>query len=226
MIRKKLFILIVSIFFISINTPTILAGNTIPNGHCFHNNPDDCVTGYSCQQDPKGPALSFICLLRISTGQACELTDPDPCTIGDSCQQVVGGGGSFCESNGQPAAPPAQPGNPTAAQPNPVGSAFGTITPPLPIAAFIGADPTGVGGISKFLSNLIALIYSIAAIVIIFMLVWGAFDWITSEGDKEKIASARNKIMSALIGFMLFGITFAIISVLGTFTGFTFFKGN
>lgn len=103
---------------------------------------------------------------------------------------------------------------------------FGKISPPPAITKFIESDNTGTAGISKFLSNLIALFYTAAGVVLVFMLVWGAWDWLTSEGDKEKIAGARNKIISAVIGIALFAATFAIIAVLGQFTGFKFFEGQ
>ena len=103
---------------------------------------------------------------------------------------------------------------------------FGTITPPDALKGLVGKDLSGTAGLSAFLSNLIALFFSIAAIVLIFMLLWGGFDWLTSEGDKEKVASARNKIMNALIGLLLFTVAFAIFQVLGTFTGFKFFVGQ
>lgn len=108
-----------------------------------------------------------------------------------------------------------------------IGSTFGNITPPSPIAAFAAGNPTGAAGISSFLSNLIGLIYIFAAIALLAMLLWGAFDWIISEGDKEKVTAARNKIIHAIIGIMLFAIAFAILSILGAFTGFSFFtKGG
>ncbi len=103
---------------------------------------------------------------------------------------------------------------------------FGTITPPSPIAGFLGTDATGAGGISKFLSNLVALFYTLATIVLVLMILWGAFDWMTSEGDKEKVAAAQRKLINAFIGILLFAVAFAIIAVLGQFTGFTFFKGQ
>lgn len=108
--------------------------------------------------------------------------------------------------------------------PNPIQEKFGTISPPPELAPFIQKGPTGAGGISIFLSNLVALIYVIAAIALIFMILWGAFDWMTSEGDKEKIARARDKIINALIGILLFAAAYAIIQVLGAFTGFQFFS--
>lgn len=109
---------------------------------------------------------------------------------------------------------------------NPIQAIFGQINPPDALKGFIGSDPTGEQGISKLLSNMIALFYTAAAIVLIFMLLWGAFDWITSEGNKEKLESARNKIINAIIGIMLFAVAFAVIKVLGQFSGFKFFAGQ
>lgn len=103
---------------------------------------------------------------------------------------------------------------------------FGTITPPSPIAKLSGGDPTGATGISTFLSNLVTLIYIISVIVLLFMLLWGAFDWIVSEGDKEKLSNAQKKIINAFVGIIILAVAFAILQVLGTFTGFTFFEGQ
>lgn len=111
-----------------------------------------------------------------------------------------------------------------------VEDVFGKISPPPAIKTLVGSDPTGAAtgasGISQFVSNLITLIYSVAAIALIFMLLWGAFSWLISEGDKEKIAAAQKRIISAIIGIALFAVAFAVITVLGQFTGFTFFKGQ
>ncbi|QQG43764.1 MAG: hypothetical protein HYW45_01945 [Candidatus Daviesbacteria bacterium] len=105
-----------------------------------------------------------------------------------------------------------------------VEDVFGKITPPLPLQPFVEKDPTGAGGISLFLSNLIILIYEIAAVIFVFMLVWGAFEWIMSGGNKDAIGNARGRITHAIIGIILLGITFAILNLVGIFTGFTFFK--
>ena len=107
-----------------------------------------------------------------------------------------------------------------------VNDAFGTINPPPAIKNFAGNDPTGTAGISKFFSNFIALIYVVAMIVLILMIIWGAWDWLTSEGEKEKIESAKKKLVNAIIGIVLFAAAFAIIQVIGQFTGFTFFFGQ
>lgn len=103
---------------------------------------------------------------------------------------------------------------------------FGKIQAPDPLKGLVAKDPTGAGGLSIFFSNLITLFYVISMVVLVFMIVWGAFDWITSEGDKEKLGGARNKIINAIIGIMLLAAAFGIIRVLGQFTGFKFFVGQ
>lgn len=103
---------------------------------------------------------------------------------------------------------------------------FGTIKPPLPLQGIVNKDPSGAGGLGIFFSNLITLFYIIATLVLIFMIIWGAFDWITSEGDKDKVGGARNKIVNAIIGIILFAAAFGIIRVFGQFTGFHFFVGQ
>jgi len=99
---------------------------------------------------------------------------------------------------------------------------FGSVVPPVSIIKFgFGAE-----GIGNFFTNLITVIYAISMVVLIFMLLWGAFDWITSEGDKEKLDKARGKIINAIIGVVILAAAFAIIQVLGVFTGFSFFVGQ
>ncbi len=143
-------------------------------------------------------------VFAATAGLPCT-TDPD-CTDGTSCLPY-GTGPKLCQV----------PTNSTV---------FGKITPPPAIQSLNGGDSSGVTGLSYFLSNLIGLIFSLAMVVLVFMLIWGAFDWLTSEGDKEKVDNARKKITNAFVGIMLFAIAWAVIQLLGHFTGFTFFVGQ
>lgn len=103
-----------------------------------------------------------------------------------------------------------------------VRNVFGRINPPAPVANL----GFGAAGIGNFLSNLISLIFTAAGIVFIFMLLWGAFQWLISGGEKEKLAQAQQRIIHALIGLVLFAIAFALIGIIGVFTGFELFKGQ
>lgn len=101
---------------------------------------------------------------------------------------------------------------------------FGQVTPPQELQPLIAKGGQGAGGISLFLSNAITLLYEIALIGVTIMLVWGAVEWIISGGDKESLASARKRIVNAIIGLVLLSIVFAILNVFKIFTGFNFFR--
>lgn len=96
------------------------------------------------------------------------------------------------------------------------------LTPALAFAAGVpiqiippneGVNPyTSVGTV---LSNGLTIIFIVAALAVLFMLIWGAFQWITSGGDKEKVGAARGRITNALIGLAVLALAFLITVVVG-----------
>ena len=227
---KTLTLILIIIFIFFLNTSTgfaagcsSLAGTKGP--HTFSDGSSGRLTGRDCNvvrnQDGSGVGPgnfsdvytcvgSTGCIIQVSF---CAVYGPDTADEKD-CEE------SWTETSCEKAPPDCnKPGSPTETD---ISKIFGRILPPTAIQNF----DFGAAGISKFLSNLVALIYSLAAVVLIFMLLWGAFDWLTSGGEKEKVEAARNRITYALIGMILFAVAFAIIQLLGTFTGFTFFAGQ
>ena len=95
----------------------------------------------------------------------------------------------------------------------PVPSVFGTINPPAQLKPFIDKGGAGAGGISLFLNNLISLIYILASIIFVFMIVWGALEWLTSGGDKEKVSKAQQKLTNAVVGMLVVVISLTVFSV-------------
>ena len=69
---------------------------------------------------------------------------------------------------------------------------------------------TSLGGIINIALN---LVFGIGIIIALFYLVWGAFNWITSGGEKSKTADARNRIIAAVVGLILLAATWAILSI-------------
>lgn len=51
------------------------------------------------------------------------------------------------------------------------------------------------------------------------MLIIGAFEWITSGGDKEAVGKARNRIINALIGLAVLAVAFALARLGAHFVG-------
>lgn len=72
----------------------------------------------------------------------------------------------------------------------------------------LGGQDYTLGG---FVQILVPLAFSIAALMVIFYFIIGAFELITSQGDKGHIVSARSKIYHSIIGFILLTALFVIM---------------
>ncbi len=107
-----------------------------------------------------------------------------------------------------------------AAAPDSIDKVFGTINKPTQIAHW----GPGAVGLSYFLTRIVQVIYVVAALLVLFMFLTSALQWITSGGDKDAVASARKRMTSAIIGLILLAITFFFLGVFGKFTGFSFFN--
>lgn len=84
----------------------------------------------------------------------------------------------------------------------------------------ISPPPQGYSNLGQFITNVVQLTFIIAVVIVLIMLIWGAFEWITSGGDKEAVGKARNRIINALIGLAVLAIAFALFKVAGQFLGF------
>lgn len=75
-------------------------------------------------------------------------------------------------------------------------------------------------GLSKLLSTGIQLFFFVAGLAALIYMLWGAFDWITSNGEKEKLQKAQNKIQSSAIGLVLIVVVLVVFNVImGTVLG-------
>lgn len=88
-----------------------------------------------------------------------------------------------------------------------VNDVFGQVSPP-PGSGW-GANP--IAGIGTLIIFVIQIFLIIAGLGALFYMLWGAFDWINSGGDPERITQARAKITNAALGVVL------TIVVLGLF---------
>lgn len=102
---------------------------------------------------------------------------------------------------------------------------IGNITPPQQISN-ITTGRTPSGAINFVLSTGIQLLYTTASVIFVFMVLIGAFQWVMSGGDKDKIQSAQKRIQHAVIGIVLLAVAFVILRVLGHILGFQFFSNQ
>jgi len=87
---------------------------------------------------------------------------------------------------------------------------IGQIKPPSDAGVY--SDPVNVG-LGKIISTGIQMFFFVAGLATLLYLLLGAYDWISSGGEKEKLQKAQNKIQSAVIGLVL---TVVVVVVLAT----------
>ena len=106
-------------------------------------------------------------------------------------------------------------------------AALSLLTPAQAFAADIqiqapktaAGTPVGFKTLGNAITNILFLAFAVAALIVLIMLIIGAFEWITSGGDKENVAKARNRIINALIGLAVLAVAFALANVFAQFTG-------
>lgn len=108
---------------------------------------------------------------------------------------------------------------------------------PQPVDAQLGIDRANLpkyGGIvptrgnsaqtlGVIVKNLIILFYTVGTLGFTIMTIWGSVDWILSGGDKEKVAGARKRITTALVGLFLLALSFPIIGIIAQISGINIF---
>ncbi len=75
------------------------------------------------------------------------------------------------------------------------------------------------------ISGAISLVMLGVTIVFFFMLIWGGFSWVTSQGDEKAVASARGQITNALVGLTIVFAAWAIMQLISVVFGIEIIKG-
>ncbi len=70
--------------------------------------------------------------------------------------------------------------------------------------------------IGHVLGNVITIIFVLATLAVLFMLIVGAFQYITSGGEKDGASKARGRITNALIGLVILAVAFLLVKLLGS----------
>jgi len=99
-----------------------------------------------------------------------------------------------------------------------VNDLIGTIKPPVDNPLYTDKDPNKALG--SLLSTGLQLFFFVAALAALVYLLLGAFEWITSSGEKEKLTKAQNKMQSAVVGLVLIVVVVVVFNVImGTVLG-------
>ena len=64
--------------------------------------------------------------------------------------------------------------------------------------------------LSSVVTAALPYLFAIAGIILFAFIVWGGFDYLTAMGDPKKAEAGKNKITSAVVGFILIFAAFWI----------------
>lgn len=67
---------------------------------------------------------------------------------------------------------------------------------------------------SVILTFLIRFFFVMAGIAALIYLMWGAFAWVVSGGEKGSVEKARDKIVAAIVGVLLIVVVVALVATL------------
>ncbi|MDO8488221.1 MAG: hypothetical protein Q7S31_02805 [bacterium] len=85
----------------------------------------------------------------------------------------------------------------------------------------IGADlPTALSSFSRIISVTIGILTISAGTWFIIQMFMGAFQWLSSGGDKQGAENARKRLTNAVIGLFIVVASYALISLVGLVFGF------
>lgn len=94
---------------------------------------------------------------------------------------------------------------------------IGTINSPVNDPLYKGDVNVALGGL---LSTGLQLFFFVVGIATLIYLLLGAFEWVTSSGEKEKLQKAQNKMQSAVVGLILVVVVVVVFNVImGTVLG-------
>lgn len=96
----------------------------------------------------------------------------------------------------------------------------------IPLTELKGFDAGFTASVTEPASRFSAIVSNIIAVITIFaglsFLIWfviGAFTWITSADDAQKLSQAKNQMSSAIVGLVIVIITVPIVYVIGKVFG-------
>jgi uncharacterized membrane protein len=73
--------------------------------------------------------------------------------------------------------------------------------------------------VGQLISAAVGVLLILAALIAFLFLIMGGIQWITSGGDKAGMEAARNKITHAIVGLIIVGAAWAIMTLVQNFLG-------
>jgi len=73
--------------------------------------------------------------------------------------------------------------------------------------------------LGDLISRMLTFIIPLSGIVLLFVLIWGGYDYMMSQGNPEKVKTAQAKITTGIIGFILLISSYLVVRVIAGIFG-------
>lgn len=71
-----------------------------------------------------------------------------------------------------------------------------------------------INTVGDLINRLLSFLMPLAAIILLFVLIWGGYDFLMSGGTPDKIKAAQGKITAGLIGFFILIFAYLIVKII------------
>lgn len=77
----------------------------------------------------------------------------------------------------------------------------------------------GINNIGDLINRILPFLITFSGVILLLVLIWGGYDFITSQGDAQKVKSAQAKITTGIIGFVLLIISYLLVRLIAKIFG-------
>jgi len=88
---------------------------------------------------------------------------------------------------------------------------------------FTGPEGMKITSIAGLINTLMPFVLWLASAIVFFVIVWGGYDILMSQGDSGKVESGKTKITSAIVGLILLTLSYVIAKIISSVFGLTLF---
>ena len=79
--------------------------------------------------------------------------------------------------------------------------------------------PGKINSLADLVNRLVSFMIPLSAVILLFVFIWGGYDYMMSQGDPGKIKSAQAKFTTGIIGLVLLMLSYIIVKTIGGIFG-------
>ncbi|MBI5127423.1 hypothetical protein HZA76_03120 [Candidatus Roizmanbacteria bacterium] len=83
----------------------------------------------------------------------------------------------------------------------------------------VGANGQPIENLGQLVSRVLSFLLPLAGVILLFVLIWGGYDYMMSQGNPEKVKTAQAKITTGIIGFGLLIFSYLLVRLIAAIFG-------